>query len=703
MTTETAWIGLRSLAEAPEGQKVLIVDNKDDYAASIVLFDGAMAIMTFNGDPEELPVKTLNSGRSVVIWPREYPAACMDLAKRIAGLHAIPNSPLTAAETLVTFVSDATKSPIDFNEAGRAEAVAFAKPRMVPVTLTADEASAAFYTPKTEAEADADLVRGYGTNWRGLGDARAAEAEKRVREAVQDESRAWEQPAPAYNPEPEWPEPLDLFRETPLPKLRGEYLPDAIKGVITEQAFAVGADPAITTIAALVACAACIHDGIKLQPRRNDKRWTESARLWGAVVGEPSVRKSPAAGRFTSHLWAIDRQLHAKSASAMAAWMRDMKDHKKSKSDDEPPPKPANYRLMVQDATMEKVSDLLADNDRGMVAVHRELAAWFGQMDCYRQGGGSKDQGYWLSFYDGGPMVIDRMSRESVYVPNGSMCLIGEIQPSKMRKLAKDMPDDGLLQRFMVVMAKRFNGIPPDVPVVGDALADFYALQDDLFAIQPSTDRVLLADDVLDMRVKFEEDMLELADSNILPDRMKSAVAKWVGLWCRLALTYHVIDCCQAGVHPVNRHVSIETATAVDLFLRRFLMGHAFAFYSDLLGGGVGTDHAKWIAGYLLAGKVEQIDNRAITHAYKAWRTTPDWARNLTWRSLEDSGWLLPVFSSSNRFKVTHWQVNPKVHEAFADIAESEEKRRARVRERLAAGLGKDAAQDNKRQQMGSE
>lgn len=511
----------------------------------------------------------------------------------------------------------------------------------------------------------------------------------------------WVQPMGSHEGVVAWPEPLDLFRETPLPRLRAEYLPDALQAVITEQAMAVGADPAIVTIAALVACASCIHDGIKLQPKRHDKFWTESARLWGAVVGDPSVRKSPAAGRVTSHLWAIDREIHAKSAVQFADWNRQIKDHKKSKSEAEPPPKPKDLRLMVQDTTIEKVSDLLADNERGMVAIHRELAAWFGQMDCYRQGAGGKDQAYWLQFYDGGPMVIDRMSRDTVFVPNGSMCLFGEIQPSKMRKLAKDMPDDGLLQRFMVVTAKRYSGSAPDEPFQGDALADYRALQDALFAIQPSDERVKLSDEALSLRVKFEDDMLELAASDVLPDRMRSAVAKWVGLWCRLALTYHVIECSQLSVHPVNKPVSIETATAVDLFLRRFLMGHTYAFYTDLLGGGVGTDHAKWIAGYLLAGKVEQIDNRTITHAYKAWRTTPDWVRNMTWRSLEDSGWINPVFAAGNRFKITHWLVNPLVHSAFSDIAESENQRRTRVRERLAAGLGIPSKQDNKRQQDG--
>ena len=42
-------------------------------------------------------------------------------------------------------------------------------------------------------------------------------------------------------------------------------------------------------MACLVSCASVMSDDWRLQPKRHDYTWTESPRLWAAIVGDPSI------------------------------------------------------------------------------------------------------------------------------------------------------------------------------------------------------------------------------------------------------------------------------------------------------------------------------------------------------------------------------------------------------------------------------
>ena len=116
----------------------------------------------------------------------------------------------------------------------------------------------------------------------------------------------------------QWPDnPLDLFAKFEPPALKPEWLPEPISDYVFDQARLMGTDPAIIALAAIVSCAGCIHDGIKVQPKRHDPTWTESARLWGAIVGDPSVKKSPAISKVISPLRKIDMDLAKEAATKL--------------------------------------------------------------------------------------------------------------------------------------------------------------------------------------------------------------------------------------------------------------------------------------------------------------------------------------------------------------------------------------------------
>ena len=100
-------------------------------------------------------------------------------------------------------------------------------------------------------------------------------------------------PGPQEQDEVEWSEPLDFLADgdiTGAPELRAEHLPEAIVPFVFDTAARMGVDPAAVALAALVALASVMDDN-GIQPKQDDTTWTENPRIWGAIVGDPSMLK----------------------------------------------------------------------------------------------------------------------------------------------------------------------------------------------------------------------------------------------------------------------------------------------------------------------------------------------------------------------------------------------------------------------------
>jgi len=111
-----------------------------------------------------------------------------------------------------------------------------------------------------------------------------------MRVMIDGARRKWTRPdpQPSVTAEPEeWPEPVDIFSDTdcPAPELKSKHVPTALWPYITDTADRMGVDPTSVAVACLVTTASVISDDWRLQPRVHNTRYTEQARLWGAIVG----------------------------------------------------------------------------------------------------------------------------------------------------------------------------------------------------------------------------------------------------------------------------------------------------------------------------------------------------------------------------------------------------------------------------------
>lgn len=493
----------------------------------------------------------------------------------------------------------------------------------------------------------------------------------------------------------EWPTPVDLFTKQPLPAFKHEYLPHSIADYVQDQSEIIGADPCMLGVSVLVSSAACLHDGIKLQAQRYNYGWKESARLWGMCIGDPSKRKTPVLSAATAQLVKRDYELRSHSAEDLKRYVKDMRSHEALERTGsrrngfqhdpvgEPPQKPPMRALVAQDVTPEKFAVLANDNPGGLLVLRDELSGFLGGMDAYSNGS-KKDGPFWLQAYNGGPWSVDRITRDSLLVSNLSACVLGGIQPSRLVDLAKTLPDDGLLQRFMPVIAQDVDSIGYDRAPIAAGLDAWRNCIDWLLREQPKDKPLQMSDEALKTREAFEYGILELQRAHAGNVKLVAHLGKWPGLFVRLCLVHHAMECAVMA-QPVAGEVTLVTAKRVARFLMDYLYEHVRALYEDLDGDtGIHVD-AKWIAGYIIARGLSEITEREIYRAYTRFRGMGERQRQPILRAMEFSGWLQPKRRGHAGTPITAWYVNPRVHELFAKHVQPEIDARATARQILVA------------------
>jgi hypothetical protein len=112
------------------------------------------------------------------------------------------------------------------------------------------------------------------------------------------------------------------------------------------------------------------------------------------------------------------------------------------------PPQPERLRLLLNDATTQKVVNLAQWRPKGFLLWLDEMNNWFRKIGDSR---GTDDRGCWIQGYETGAYTMDRMGAGSIHVENFALSIFGNCQPQVFRKHVTESSMDGLLQRFLPV------------------------------------------------------------------------------------------------------------------------------------------------------------------------------------------------------------------------------------------------------------
>lgn len=456
------------------------------------------------------------------------------------------------------------------------------------------------------------------------------------------------------------PPPVDLLRPMTAPPLRTEDVPDVLAQFADAHARATGFDVSILLTGGIVTAAAMLTDDVRLCVTSRSS-WFESARVWGVVIGGPGSGKSPGLKAAQAPLFALHRDLLGEWERAHGA------------EDDDPPPQPGIY---TSDATTEALAEVLRDNPRGILYTVDELSSWLESHDAYRNGSG-KDRGEWLRLYDGGPHQVNRIRRGKFYVPNWGASLLSATTPVALRKLAPKLPDDGLLQRLLLVVV-RSRELPDSDMLRIETKAQTEAWDVALRRLYALPDAVVHLS--ADARGIFEDEQAELhrltqAYEDAHPS-YAAHLAKRAAMLARLALIFHALE-----APAVTDNVSGATMQRAVHFMRR-QERHAMAVYASLLGADTGMALAQAIARSILASRLQAFNRRELTPRCKAFRHANEWTRAAALALLCDYGWLTTDVATVTHG--AHWKVDRRVHELFAEHGEIARQRRETIRTRIS-------------------
>jgi hypothetical protein len=200
---------------------------------------------------------------------------------------------------------------------------------------------------------------------------------------------------------------------------------------------------------------------------RASRAWSEPLALWTGIVGFSGTGKTPGIDVTTRALSMIEdsrrnkiadlRRRHEAriewSKAARKKWKQEVEDAIASGHGvpDMPPeaidPGPfVAPRLVVSDATTERLAVLLQARPRGLSLVADELAGLFLNMNRYSNG---SDREFWLQAWNGRPHVVERQGRPPVDLKYLLVGITGGFQPDKLVK-SFGADEDGMYARLLL-------------------------------------------------------------------------------------------------------------------------------------------------------------------------------------------------------------------------------------------------------------
>lgn len=402
-----------------------------------------------------------------------------------------------------------------------------------------------------------------------------------------------------------WPDPTPLPDALPpVDPFDPDLLPAALRAWVMDIANLMQCPldfPAVGVIAALSSLIGARH---VIQPKAFVD-WLVVVNLWALIVGRPGVMKSPALGEVMKPLNRLEATERELWQAAHDSWELDCKVEELASADrekkakglagkdkaaarqllepGETPVEPMARRYIVNDATVEKLGELLEVNQWGTLAYRDELYSLLTSLDRPGQEG---SRGFYLQAYDGDKgYTFDRIMRGTHYIPRVCLAMLGGTQPGKIQQYVRDAvsggsADDGLLQRFGLTVwpdvAGEFKYVDqwPDTPAKQAAWAVFERLAQ----LQPATDtepviwrfspeaQALFVEWIVPFETEIRGDELHPA--------LVSHLAKYRKLIPALALIFALIDTPDSGgiVH--------ETELLRALAMGSYLRSHANRLYA---------------------------------------------------------------------------------------------------------------------------
>lgn len=499
----------------------------------------------------------------------------------------------------------------------------------------------------------------------------------------------------------EWPVPEEIKEELlPVEVLPEGIIPEPFQDWLSDASYRMSCPIDFVATAAIVMAGTVIGAGCGIKPKCKDD-WLVVPNLWGGVVARPSMLKTPALNEAMKPLSRMESQakeqfdddarIHEAKAEMFKAEQNalklDMKKIAEGKSKDgslriddiknqyaklEAPKSPVWQRYKTNDATIEKIGELLADNPRGLLIFRDEL---IGLLASWDKSGHESDRAFYLEAWNGyGSITTDRIGRGTIHTDNLCVSVFGGIQPTKLfsylLQALRGIENDGLIQRLQLLVypdePKKWKLVDqyPNTVAKNRAFEIIKKLSTMDFTQHGATQNegdqfpwYRFEDEAQNL---FNEWLTELQLEKLQPEDdpiMMEHLGKYRSLMPSLALIFHLIDIADG---KANGSVSVAAAARAAAWCE-YLESHARRIYGMV--SNIAIRSASMLAEKIRKGIVQ--DGFTVRDIYrKNWHLLNDKdLAQAACHELVEAGWLREEITSTEfRYKgKTTYLINPKV------------------------------------------
>lgn len=330
------------------------------------------------------------------------------------------------------------------------------------------------------------------------------------------------------------PIPLDESAEA-IPAFPLHLLPATVRQFVEAVAESVYCPLDYPAVACLATASAAIGASYVVEVKAD---FRQGAGLYCAIVGDPSVKKSPP----IKH---VIRPLLHEQAERVASILE--------KDGHLPAVWPhGEGELVVSDTTVERLAELLQRQARGLLLYRPELVGWLLSLNQYKAKGVGGDRSFFLEVYDSEPITIHRKNQGTgvVYVARPSLTMLGATQPDVVQEFFERR--DGLAERILwtypiqpPARGERFFETP------GALSARWGATVKNLLKIpmasatgekRPHPRVMRLAPSARDAWQAYTDRLAAEQNDPDFPARLKPAYGKLEGAAARIAIVLQLLD-----------------------------------------------------------------------------------------------------------------------------------------------------------------
>ena len=394
----------------------------------------------------------------------------------------------------------------------------------------------------------------------------------------------------------EWP-PVTPVEDklSPVAVFKPEFLPDSIRPWVTDVSERMSVPLDFAGVCALVTVAGVIGRRAFVCPKAKDKDWKEAIALSGAVIAGSGKAKTPTWKTFTNVIVEKENDWNKQHAQQKEKYEEDLKsweafskankelEKKSGVAQNTPPPpeEPVPCRcLLLNDATPEKMHDIMIGNPCGLFYLRDELSSWVAEFD---KEGREQQRGVFLAAMNGNDHYkVDRIGR-----PGGSalMCtsVFGGFQPDMFRDFLNNASNvsSGMIPRFSLLVWPDDCNLPIVDRTADDSAKQQYRrivnelaeMGEKQVYLHFSAEAQTIYNDWLtqmDQRVKAEKN-----------DGKCSHLSKYKGVLPKIAGLLQIVDLISIGPLAGNHTIDVSHLTrAIDLLV--YLETHMHRVYDSI-------------------------------------------------------------------------------------------------------------------------